>query len=118
MQAKILKTAGAFHTELMQPAQDKLSKALDETLPKMKSPMHTVWMNATAEPVRPGCDVNDIVANLKKQLTSSVKWEGSVKEMIKDGCTEYYEVGPMKQLKAMMKRIDQPYWKTMKNIEV
>merc|ERR1711862_585103 len=85
LQAKILKTAGAFHTEMMQPAQDKLSKALDETLPKMKPPMHTVWMNVTAEPVRPGCDPKDIVANLQKQLTNSVRWEESVKGMIEEG---------------------------------
>lgn len=118
MQAKILKTAGAFHTSLMQPAQDKLSKALEDTLPKMKPPQHTIWMNATAEPLRPGCDPKDIVECLKKQLTSPVRWEPSIKEMVKEGVTEYYEVGPMKQLKAMMKRIEQPCWKTMKNIEV
>lgn len=38
LQAKVLKTAGAFHTPLMQPAQDKLTAALEETLPNMKSP--------------------------------------------------------------------------------
>jgi [acyl-carrier-protein] S-malonyltransferase len=119
MQAKILKTGGAFHTSLMQPAQDKLSAALEEALPRMKPPQHTIWMNATAEPVRPGCDPADIVVNLKKQLTSAVKWDTSVKEMIKeDKELKFYEVGPMKQLKAMMKRIDQAYWKPMTNIEV
>jgi [acyl-carrier-protein] S-malonyltransferase len=118
MQAKVLKTAGAFHTALMQPAQDKLSAALDEIQPNMKPPLHTVWMNATAEPIRPGADVADIVANLKMQLTNSVKWESSVQEMIKDGIVQFYEVGPMKQLTAMMKRIDVKPWKRMKKIEV
>merc|ERR1711997_518000 len=71
LQAKVLKTGGAFHTKLMQPAQDKLSKAIDETLPNMKSPMHTVWMNATAEPIRPGQDpATDIAPFMKKQLTN------------------------------------------------
>jgi len=118
LQAKVLKTAGAFHTPLMQPAQDKLSAALEETLPNMKPPMHTVWMNATAEPVRPGCDPADIVANLKTQLTNPVLWDTSVKEMLKEGMKEFYEVGPMKQMKAMMKRIDVPAWKAMSNVEV
>merc|ERR1712032_1577168 len=117
LQAKVLKTGGAFHTALMQPAQDRLSAALDEALPNMKSPMHTIYMNATAQP-RPGCDPKDIVVNCKKQLTSSVRWEASVKEMIKEGISEMYEVGPMKQIKAMVKRIDQPMWKNTKNIEV
>merc|ERR1712060_1009702 len=71
LQAKILKTGGALHTKLMKPAQDKLSKAIDETLPNMKSPMHTIWMNATAEPIRPGQDLADVVANMKTQLTSA-----------------------------------------------
>merc|ERR1712061_892645 len=118
LQAKVLKTGGAFHTKLMQPAQDKLSAAIDETLPNMKSPQHTVWMNATAEPVRPGCDLADVVANMKTQLTNTVLWEDSVKEMIAEGCTEFYECGPMKQMKAMMKRIDAKMWKNMSNIEV
>merc|ERR1712061_464507 len=118
LQAKVLKTAGAFHTSLMQPAQDKLIEALDETRPKMKSPMHTVWMNASAEPVRPGCDLDDVIANMKTQLTNTVLWEQSVVEMIKEGCNEFYECGPMKQMKAMMKRIDAKMWKNMTNIEV
>jgi len=118
LQAKILKTGGAFHTKLMKPAQDKLSAAIDETLPNMKSPKHTVWMNAVAEPVRPGCDLNDVVQNMKTQLTSTVEWETSVKEMIAEGCDEFYECGPMKQMKAMMKRIDVKMWKNMNNIEV
>merc|ERR1712217_307298 len=118
LQAKVLKTGGAFHTKLMQPAQDKLSAAIDETLPNMKSPMHTVWMNATAEPIRPGQDLADVVANMKTQLTSTVEWEQSVKEMIAEGCTEFYECGPMKQMKAMMKRIDVKMWKAITNIEV
>mmetsp|Transcript_26040 Transcript_26040/g.74559 ORF Transcript_26040/g.74559 Transcript_26040/m.74559 type:complete len:451 (+) Transcript_26040:6-1358(+) len=118
LQAKILKTSGAFHTPLMQPAQDKLAAALDELLPKMKSPMHTVWMNASAEPMRPGCKPEEIVVLLKKQLTNPVLWEPSVRKIIAEGITEFYECGPMKQIKAMMKRIDPNAWKQTTNIDV
>jgi len=118
LQAKILKTAGAFHTPLMQPAQDKLAKAIDEVLPNMKPPRHTIWMNANAEPVRPGQDVSEIVTQMKKQLTCSVYWEPSVKEIISEGVNEFYEVGPMKQIKAMMKRIDMAMWKKTTNVDV
>merc|ERR1712232_509625 len=48
LQAKVLKTSGAFHTSLMAPAQEELGKALDEMLPNMKPPRTTVYMNATA----------------------------------------------------------------------
>lgn len=118
MQAKVLKTAGAFHTPLMQPAQEKLSAALDETLPNMHPPTCTVWMNASGEPMRPGSDPKDIVDLLKRQLTNAVLWEPSMKAVIADGITEFYEVGPMKQLKAMMKRIDATSWKATTNVDV
>lgn len=118
MQARVLKTSGAFHTPMMQPAQDKLSAALDEVLPKMRTPRHTVWMNASAEPMRPGCNPEDIVALLKKQLTNPVLWEPSIRAIMGDGVTEFYECGPMKQIRAMMRRIDMSMWKNTKNIEV
>jgi len=118
LQTKILKTAGAFHTTLMQPAQERLSEKLEETLPRMKPPGCTVYMNATAEPVLPGTDPREIVENLKKQLTNSVLWAPSVEAMIAEGVTEYYELGPQKQLKAMMKRINPAVWKTTTNVDV
>mmetsp|Transcript_21184 Transcript_21184/g.59912 ORF Transcript_21184/g.59912 Transcript_21184/m.59912 type:complete len:539 (-) Transcript_21184:85-1701(-) len=118
LQAKVLKTSGGFHTPLMKPAQDKLGKLLDEMLPSMNSPKCTVYMNATAAPMRPGSNPKEIVELLKKQLTCPVLWEPSVKGMIKEGVSEFYEVGPMKQIKAMMKRIDSKIWATTSNVEV
>merc|ERR1712151_12509 len=101
LQARVLKTSGA----------------LQETLPRMKSPMHTVWMNASSQPLHPGCKPEEIVALLKKQLTNPVLWEQSMKKVINDAAiTEFYEVGPMKQLKAMMKRVDMKVWKTTSNV--
>lgn len=118
LQAKVLKTGGAFHTALMQPAQVKLSEALDATIDKMSPPKTTIYMNATSEPIVAGAPISGIVENLKKQLTNPVLWEPSCQKMIQAGITEYYECGPMKQLKAMMKRIDQKVWKTTTNIDV
>mmetsp|Transcript_21017 Transcript_21017/g.65608 ORF Transcript_21017/g.65608 Transcript_21017/m.65608 type:complete len:539 (-) Transcript_21017:129-1745(-) len=118
LQAKVLKTSGGFHTPLMKPAQEKLGKALDELLPNMKPPRTTVFMNATAMPIKPGTNPKEIVELLKKSLVSPVLWEPSVKGMIKDGVSEFFEVGPMKQLKAMMKRIDSKVWNNTTNVEV
>lgn len=118
LQTRLLKTSGAFHTSLMQPAAEKLGAALDETLPRMRPPRCTIYANVTGAPLCPGTEPRVIVELLKKQLTCPVLWEDSVRGMIKDGAKEFYEVGPMKQLKAMMKRIDMPMWKDTKNIHV
>merc|ERR1712190_439972 len=109
---------GGFHTSLMQPARDKLEPALDKLLPDMKPPRCTVFMNANATRVKAGTNPKEIVDLLKKQITSPVLWEASVKAMIKDGVSEFYEVGPMKQIKAMMKRIDSKIWGSTFNVDV
>jgi len=118
LQAKLLKTGGAFHTSLMQPAQERLQKALEEVSPNMKPPSCAIYMNVTGEPLQPGSDPKVILGLLKKQLVSPVLWCNSVERMIKDGVKEFYECGPQKQLKAMMKRIDQKVWKDTTSMEV
>mmetsp|Transcript_129116 Transcript_129116/g.288575 ORF Transcript_129116/g.288575 Transcript_129116/m.288575 type:complete len:476 (-) Transcript_129116:185-1612(-) len=118
MQAKLLKTSGAFHTNLMEPAKVKLEAALTKLMPKMKPPICDVYMNVTGKKIKAGTPPADFVPLLAKQLCSTVLWEPSVRLMIKDGITEFYEVGPMKQLKAMMKRIDPNMWNSTTNIEV
>merc|ERR1719436_457834 len=50
LQAKILKSSGAYHTELMAPVKVPLGRALDEMLPRMQSPKAAVYMNATGAP--------------------------------------------------------------------
>mmetsp|Transcript_101286 Transcript_101286/g.315675 ORF Transcript_101286/g.315675 Transcript_101286/m.315675 type:complete len:494 (+) Transcript_101286:50-1531(+) len=118
MQAKILKTGGAFHTSLMQPAQEKLRRALDEALPSMRPPRCDVYMNVTGKPVKAGSDPATIVELLNRQLVSPVLWSPSVEQMIADGVSEFFECGPQKQLKAMMKRINQKVWNTTTSMEV
>jgi len=118
MQAKLLKTSGGFHTDLMRPAQEKLSAALEELMPKMKPPRCDVYMNVTGKKIKAGTPPADFVPMLAKQLCSAVLWEASVRLMIEDGMTEFFEVGPMRQLKAMMKRIDMNMWSNMTNVEI
>eukprot|EP00931_Biecheleriopsis_adriatica_P120021 TRINITY_DN95173_c0_g1_i1.p1 TRINITY_DN95173_c0_g1~~TRINITY_DN95173_c0_g1_i1.p1 ORF type:complete len:493 (-),score=156.76 TRINITY_DN95173_c0_g1_i1:48-1526(-) len=118
MQARLLKTSGGFHTDLMKPAQMKLEEALNRLLPKMKPPTCDVYMNVTGKKIKAGTPPADFVPLLGKQLCSPVLWEPSVRLMIKDGLDEFYEVGPMKQLKAMMKRIDQSMWGSTTNCDV
>jgi len=118
MQARLLKTSGGFHTELMRPAQDRLQAALNDLLPKMKPPRCDVYMNVTGQRVRRGTPPEELLPLLARQLCAPVLWEPTVRTMIRDGLTDFYEVGPMKQLKAMMKRIDNDMWKNTHNVHV
>eukprot|EP00413_Alexandrium_margalefii_P023592 CAMPEP_0204573636 /NCGR_PEP_ID=MMETSP0661-20131031/40137_1 /ASSEMBLY_ACC=CAM_ASM_000606 /TAXON_ID=109239 /ORGANISM="Alexandrium margalefi, Strain AMGDE01CS-322" /LENGTH=478 /DNA_ID=CAMNT_0051582091 /DNA_START=62 /DNA_END=1498 /DNA_ORIENTATION=- len=118
MQAKLLKTSGGFHTSLMEPAKKKLEEALNKLAPKMKPPTCDIYMNTTGKKIKAGTSPSELGPLLAKQLCNPVLWEPSVRLMIKDGMTEFYEVGPMKQLKAMMKRIDPSMWNSTSNVEV
>ncbi|MBP5494775.1 MAG: ACP S-malonyltransferase, partial [Lachnospiraceae bacterium] len=59
--------------------------------------------NVTAEYVT---DKNDIKELLKKQVSSSVKWQQSLELMIKDGVDEFIEIGPGHTLTGFVKKID------------
>jgi [acyl-carrier-protein] S-malonyltransferase len=118
LQARVIKAGGAFHTPLMKPAQDELSAAIDAALPKMKPPRCAIYFNMTGKKVAPGTDPKEFADLMKKQLTNEVLWEPTVKQMIMDQVKDFYEVGPLKQLKSMIKRIDQDAFKRTENISV
>lgn len=118
LQTKAIRTSGAFHTPFMEPAKERLEAALRAALPEMRRPRCDVYMNVTGKVVRVGTEPAEIIPLLCGQLTSPVLWESCVKSMIAAGIEEFCEVGPMKQLKAMMKRIDQDMWSRTQNIEV
>jgi len=118
LQAKLLKTSGGFHTSLMLSAREKLLSALRDVEGDMKSPKCDVYMNLTGKKISKGTKPAEIIDMLGDQLISCVQWEPSIKEMIKDGVTEFYECGPMKQLKAMLKRIDANAFKAATSVDV
>jgi len=94
------------------------TKMLEECKPKMKSPRCDVYMNVTGQKISPATKPAEIIPMLGDQICKCVQWEPSMREMIKDGITEFYECGPMKQLKAMMKRIDPATFKSTVTIDV
>jgi len=55
---------------------------------------------------------------LAKQLVSPVKWEQTLKNLIGDGKTKFFELGPNSQIKSMTKRISADVWKTFKSVDV
>lgn len=84
----VLAVGGAFHSPLMQPAQDELAKAIEATA--FNSPMCPVYQNVHARPVT---DPEEIRRNLVAQLTSPVRWTQAVENMVADGIGEFVEVG-------------------------
>lgn len=103
--AIVLQVGGAFHSPLMLPAQEELGKAIDETT--FSAPSCPIYQNVTAKPTT---DVEEIKLNLKKQLTGSVRWTDTMKNMITDGATEYIEVGGTgKVLRGFIMRIDRRF---------
>ncbi|CAJ1328225.1 unnamed protein product [Effrenium voratum] len=143
LQARPIKTGGAFHTPLMEPAKkeltgadgtsratlgthglpvrEELEQAIDAAFPKMKPPRCAVYFNITGKKVPAGSKPAEFVDYMKRQMTSEVLWEQTVRHMVFDGVRrqvvewslgrghwlvkDFFEVGPHKQLKAMIKRL-------------
>ncbi|MFC5874652.1 [acyl-carrier-protein] S-malonyltransferase [Chryseobacterium arachidis] len=99
--ALVLPVNGAFHSPLMQPAQERLAAAIEQT--KFRKATIPVYQNITTTAVT---DPEEIKQNLIAQLTGPVKWTQSVQHMIKDGATNFLEVGPGKTLQGLIKKID------------
>merc|ERR1712032_505875 len=118
LQSRVVKSGGGFHTPLMASAEEEFSRALDKMVERMEPPRCAVYFNATGKKVPKGAAPSEFVDHLKKQLTQEVQWLPSMKQMIMDGVKDFYEVGPLKQLKSMLKRIDQDAFKRTENIAV
>lgn len=99
--ALLLPVNGAFHSPLMQPAQERLAAAIENT--KFRKATIPVYQNITTTAVS---DPDQIKKNLVDQLTGAVKWTHSVQNMIKDGATKFVEVGPGKTLQGLIKKIN------------
>ncbi|WP_374463629.1 ACP S-malonyltransferase [Chryseobacterium sp.] len=99
--ALLLPVNGAFHSPLMQPAQERLAAAIEKT--KFRKATIPVYQNITTTAVT---NPDEIKQNLIDQLTGPVKWTQSVQNMIKDGASNFVEVGPGKTLQGLIKKID------------
>ncbi len=96
-----LAVSGAFHSPLMLPAVEGMSRILAKVT--FKNPEVPIISNVTAQPLTDGGLFKD---ELLKQLTSGVQWQKSVQFMISQGVKSYYEIGAGKVLAGLMKRID------------
>jgi [acyl-carrier-protein] S-malonyltransferase len=97
----VLPVGGAFHSPLMQPAQDELEQAIRATTFGM--PMCPVYQNVHARPVT---SPEDIQKNLIAQLTAPVRWTQTIENMIADGVTLFVEVGAGAVLRGLIRKIN------------
>ena len=98
---KELVVSGAFHSPLMQSAKDALIDVLVFT--PFYDARFPVYANVTAKPITKKDEIKNL---LHEQVTSPVRWEETMKNMIADGFDEFYEIGPGKVLQGLVKRIN------------
>jgi [acyl-carrier-protein] S-malonyltransferase len=100
--AVLLPVGGAFHSPLMEPAQEELEEAINGTT--FRKGLCPVYQNFTAQAAT---DPEIIKANLIAQLTGPVRWTQSVENMIKDGITSFVESGGTgKVLSGLIKKVN------------
>ena len=108
--ATLLPVSAPFHSPLMKPAGARLERALEEiTVRDLNVPVVTnveAEINTSKDRVKP---------LLVAQVSSPVRWEESMRRMIKEGIEQVLEIGPGKVLSGLMKRIDPKI--EIKNIE-
>ena len=95
-----LLVGGAFHSPLMEPARQELQAAIETAV--ISTPICPVYQNVNAYPQT---DPVKIKENLIAQLTAPVRWTQTVKNMVTDGATEFFELGPGDVLKGLIKKI-------------
>jgi [acyl-carrier-protein] S-malonyltransferase len=98
--AIILQVGGAFHSPLMQLAQDRLTSAIEKTA--FLQPICPIYQNVDA---KAHINSDEIKANLIAQLTRPVRWTDTMKRMIDDGFDHFTECGGS-VLSGFLKRID------------
>lgn len=94
-----LKVSGPFHTELLEPASQRLKPELEKlTISPMQIPVYT---NVNAQVVE---KKEDIVPILTRQICCPVKWEEIIRNMAQQGADTFIELGPGKALAGFVKR--------------
>jgi [acyl-carrier-protein] S-malonyltransferase len=100
IKASKLAVAGAFHTSIMKPADEKLAAALGKTT--ISAPRIPVWSNVDAKPHTDPAEIREL---LVKQVLSPVRWEDTLRGLLAAGVERFYEIGPGKALSGLMKRV-------------
>ncbi|MFV2066734.1 MAG: ACP S-malonyltransferase [Pirellulales bacterium] len=95
-----LAVAGAFHTEMMRPAVEPLRKALEDT--PLRRPNIPVISNVDGSPHDDPDQIRELLA---RQVVAPVRWEDSIRFLLKAGYEPFYEIGPGRVLRGLLRRI-------------
>jgi [acyl-carrier-protein] S-malonyltransferase len=93
--------AGAFHTPIMRPADERLAEALRAA--SLRRPRLPVISNVDA---LAHDDPEEIRSLLVQQVIRPVRWEASIRHLMAQGFDQFYEVGPGRVLRGLLRRID------------
>lgn len=96
-----LNVSGPFHSGLLKPAGDRLYEYLKNV--EIKKPTIPYVANYTAEFVYDDKDIKELLRN---QVFGSVRFEQSIRNMLKEGVDTFIEIGPGKVLGGFVKKID------------
>lgn len=95
-----LQVSGGFHSPFMEDAKEQLKKTIDQM--EFKKAHTPIVSNVTA---RAHQDSEDIKNNLLQQLVSPVLWCECVEQMTEKGVDTFFEVGPQRVLKGLIRKI-------------
>ena len=95
-----LKVSGPFHSSLLQGAGEKLFEELAPIA--IRKPVIPYLSNVTADYVTEAEPIKEL---LKKQVSSSVRFQQSVERMIHDGVDTFIEIGPGKTLSSFIRKV-------------
>lgn len=96
-----LNVSGPFHSSLLKDAGEQLGEFLDTI--DINTPAIPYVTNVTAEYVYENTKIKEL---LKKQVSSSVRWQQSVENMIHNGVDTFVEIGPGKTITGFVRKIN------------
>ncbi|XP_055993495.1 malonyl-CoA-acyl carrier protein transacylase, mitochondrial [Sorex fumeus] len=115
--AKLLPVSGAFHTRLMEPAQEPLARALRDV--RVRKPLVAVHANVSGHRY---ADPKHIPRLLVQQVVAPVKWEQTMHIIYerKKGTPfpRTFEVGPGRQLGSILRSCNMQAWKSYSSVDV
>ena len=97
----VMPVSAPFHCSLMKKALQKMTDKIEST--NFLNPRPSIISNVTA---KEESDINIIKSLLINQIISRVRWRESVNYMIKEGVTDFIEIGPGKVLSSLVKKIN------------
>lgn len=98
--AVFLPISGSFHTPYMNEAREELGAIIKAT--KFNEPICPIYQCVDALPHTNPVEIQN---NLIDHITHSVLWTDMVNNMVKDGVTDFYEVGTDDTLEKIVRRM-------------